>query len=45
MRENGKDKLIRAIEDMGLEQKLKRIVQVVWNKREDKLQLGRKSRY
>jgi RecA/RadA recombinase len=45
MRENGKDKLIRAIEDMGLEQKLKRIVQVIWNKREDKLQLGRKSRY
>jgi RecA/RadA recombinase len=45
LRENGKDKLIRAIEDMGLEQKLKRIVQAVWNKREDKLQLGRKSRY
>jgi len=45
LRENGKDKLIRAIEDMGLEQKLKRIVQAEWNKREDKLQLGRKARY
>jgi RecA/RadA recombinase len=45
LRENGKDRLIRAIEDMGLEQKLKRIVQAVWNKREDKLQLNRKSRY
>jgi RecA/RadA recombinase len=45
MRENGKDKLIRAIEDMGLEQKLKRIAQAVWNKREEMLQLGRKSRY
>ena len=45
IKENGKDKLIRKIEELNLEAKLKRIVQSVWDKREEKLQLGRKSRY
>lgn len=45
LRENGKNKLVRKIEELNLEGKLKRIVQQVWDEREEKLQLGRKSRY
>lgn len=45
LKENGKDKLVRKIEDLNLETKLKRIVQQVWNEREEKLLLNRKSRY
>ena len=45
LRENGKDKLIRAIEEHGYEKKLKRIVQKKWNQIEESLQLNRKSRY
>jgi len=45
LRENGKDKLVRKIEELGLESKLKRVVQKVWNQIEDSLLLNRKSRY
>jgi len=45
LRENGKDKLIRAIEENGFEKKLKRIVQNKWNEIEERLKLNRKSRY
>jgi len=45
MNENGKDKLVRAIEDAGKEKKLKRIVQRAWWNREESLKLGRKARY
>jgi RecA/RadA recombinase len=45
LKENGKDKLIRKIEEMGYEGKLRRIVQSVWNEREESLLLNRKSRY
>jgi RecA/RadA recombinase len=45
LKENGKDRLIRKIEEMGLERKLRRIVQQVWNSREESLLLNRKSRY
>jgi len=45
LRENGKDKLVRKIEELGLESKLKRVVQKVWNQIEDSLLLKRKSRY
>ena len=42
---NGKDALVREIENQGLEGRMKRIVQKVWNKREEALLLNRKSRY
>ena len=45
LRENGKNKLIRAIEENNYERKLKRIVQKKWSEIEDKLKLDRKSRY
>lgn len=45
LRENGRDKLIRSIEEQGLERKLKRTVQKVWNGIEKKLELNRKPRY
>ena len=45
LRENGKDALTRAIEDAGLERKLKRIVQRKWNEIEESLKLDRKPRY
>lgn len=45
LRENGRDKLIRAIENCGYEKRLKRIVQKKWDDIEEKLKLKRKSRY
>lgn len=45
LRENGKQKLMRAIENENLEKDLKRIVQSVWNKIERKIKLNRKARY
>jgi len=45
LRENGKDKLVRKIEELNLEPKLRRVVQKVWNQIEDTLLLNRKSRY
>lgn len=45
LRENGRDKLIRAIEEKGLESRTRRIAQKVWNKIEERLKLKRKSRY
>ncbi len=45
LKENGKDKLIRAIEDKGLEKRVRRIAQKVWNRIEEQLELKRKPRY
>jgi len=45
LRENGKDKLARAIEEKNLEVKLRRAVQRVWNKIEQEIKLNRKPRY
>lgn len=45
LRENGRDKLVRAIEENNLEDELKKIVQKKWDQIEDKLKLNRKSRY
>ena len=45
LRENGKAKLVKAIEDRNLERRLKRIVQKKWNEIEEELKLNRKSRY
>jgi recombination protein RecA len=45
LRENGRDKLTKKIEELNLEGRLKRVVQKVWNQIEDSLLLNRKSRY
>lgn len=45
LKENGRDKLVRKIEQENLERGLKRIVQTAWDKREEKLKLDRKPRY
>jgi recombination protein RecA len=45
LRENGKDALVRAIEEGGHEKRLKRLVQRKWNEIEESLKLNRKPRY
>ena len=45
LKENGKDALVRKIEEIGEVKRLKRIVQKVWNKMEESALLNRPSRY
>ena len=45
LKEHGKEALIKAIEKTGRIERLKRIVQKVWNAREESLKLDRKRRY
>lgn len=45
IRANGKDELVKAIENGGHERRLKRIVQRKWNEIEEALKLRRKPRY